>query len=396
MDPFVLIAIIVGSLAALGILLFVISIIIKKRAKKEADPNEEMAIAFKEIPALDEEDEKRLVEVKDKELIKRINVSVPGALKAVAGADISSAIGEVTGSGSVFQAVIPAVSKSETVVTNTAVLSSSAADKFSRVTALSAANAAMGVASMVVGQYFMSLIDAKLKDLGSTIEKITSFQQSEFRSKVYALVAEIQKISTFQVETLENHELRARELSHLRSLEHECVELLGQANLSLQEISSKHESDFKSYEGAISQAESWYDYQQILLKVIKEISDLTYVLNLGALSRENCNALSIPYTKQSEESLLKLKGWHEENTKRLGVNLEESKVKRSGLKGVLMKPLGLINKNLNYKEVSSTTIKNIERQSGIEAKDDVVESDLYKEDVTLIAKDGKYYYLPKK
>lgn len=396
MDPFVLIAVIVGSLAALGILLFVISIIIKKRAKKEVDPNEEMAIAFKEIPALDEEDEKRLVEVKDKELIKRINVSVPGALKAVAGADISSAIGEVTGSGSVFQAVIPAVSKSETVVTNTAVLSTSAADKFSRVTALSAANAAMGVASMVVGQYFMSLIDAKLKDLGSTIEKITSFQQSEFRSKVYALVAEIQKISTFQAETLENHELRARELTHLRSLEHECVELLGQANLSLQEISSKHEPDFKSYEVAISQAESWYDYQQILLKVIKEISDLTYVLNLGALSRENCNALSIPYTKQSEESLLKLKGWHEENTKRLGVNLEESKVKRSGLKGVLMKPLGLINKNLNYKEVSSTTIKNIERQSGIDVKDDVVENDLYKEDVTLIAKDGKYYYLPKK
>jgi len=401
MDPWLLVAIIISSLSFIGIVLFVVALIIKKKASKEEkrDPEKEMISAFEEIPPLSEEDESKLVEIKDKELIKRINNSVPGALKAVAGADISSAIGEVAGSPSVFQAILPAgaaLNKGETVASNATLLSASAADKFSRVTALSTANAIMGVASMIVGQYYLSMVDNKLKDMSASIEKITAFQQNEFRSKVYALVAEAQKISTFQVETMENHELRDRELNHLRSLEHECVELLGQANLSLQEIALKQGLDFKAYDKATEDSEGWYQYQQILLRIIKEIADLTYALNLGAITKENSSALCVPYIQQSEETNLKLKGWHEENVKRLNINLEESKVKRSGVKGLLMKPLSLFNDKLNYKEMSKGTVERIEHQSGLSSHPDAVESDLYKEDVTLIAKDGKYYFLPKK
>ena len=286
MDPFVVVSIIIGSLALIAIALFVTSIIIKRKGKKK-DKQEDAPITFEAISSLSEEDTNRLVEIKDKELIKRINTSVPGALKAVAGADISAAFGEVSGSGSIFQAILPAgavMDKGAAVATTSAV--SLSETTISRVTALSAANAVMGVASMIVGQYYMSLIDTKLKDMSSSIEKITNFQQSEFRSKVYALVAEAQKISTFEVETLENHELRARELTHLRSLEHECVELLGQANLSLQEIANKQGLDFKSYDKATEDSEGWYQYQQILLKVVEEIADLSYTLNLGAISRE--------------------------------------------------------------------------------------------------------------
>ena len=396
MDPFVVVSIIIGSLALIAIALFVTSIIIKRKGKKK-DKQEDAPITFEAISSLSEEDTNRLVEIKDKELIKRINTSVPGALKAVAGADISAAFGEVSGSGSIFQAVLPAsavMDKGAAVATTSAV--SLSETTISRVTALSAANAVMGVASMIVGQYYMSLIDTKLKDMSSSIEKITNFQQSEFRSKVYALVAEAQKISTFEVETLENHELRARELTHLRSLEHECVELLGQANLSLQEIANKQGLDFKAYDKATEDSEGWYQYQQILLKVVEEIADLSYTLNLGAISRENSHALCVPYIKQSDDTLEKLKGWHEDNIKRLNINLEENKVKRSGVKGLLMKPLGLFNKNLNYKEMSKGTLERIEHQSGLSSHPDSVEKDLYKENVTLIAKDGKYYYLPKK
>ena len=396
MDPFVVVSIIIGSLALIAIALFVTSIIIKRKGKKK-DKQEDAPITFEAISSLSEEDTNRLVEIKDKELIKRINTSVPGALKAVAGADISAAFGEVSGSGSIFQAILPAgavMDKGAAVATTSAV--SLSETTISRVTALSAANAVMGVASMIVGQYYMSLIDTKLKDMSSSIEKISNFQQSEFRSKVYALVAEAQKISTFEVETLENHELRARELTHLRSLEHECVELLGQANLSLQEIANKQGLDFKSYDKATEDSEGWYQYQQILLKVVEEIADLSYTLNLGAISRENSHALCVPYIKQSDDTLEKLKGWHEDNIKRLNINLEENKVKRSGVKGLLMKPLGLFNKNLNYKEMSKGTLERIEHQSGLSSHPDSVESDLYKENVTLIAKDGKYYYLPKK
>lgn len=139
-----------------------------------------------------------------------------------------------------------------------------------------------------------------MEDISSGIEKIADFQQNEFKSKVYALVAEVQKSSTFQVETIENNELRNRELQHLKTLEHECAQLLGQVNLSLQDIAGNSGVDYDKYEKLIGEAELWLQYQQILLEVMYKISDLTYVLNLGAISRENSYALYLPYAKQSE------------------------------------------------------------------------------------------------
>jgi hypothetical protein len=65
--------------------------------------------------------------------------------------------------------------------------------------AVGMANAAMNVASMVVGQCYMSQITDQLEDINAGIEKIADFQQTEFKSKVYALIAEVQKSSTFQV-----------------------------------------------------------------------------------------------------------------------------------------------------------------------------------------------------
>ena len=415
MDPFLIIAIVIGALALLGIVLFAVALLLKRKGSKTKESKEEaMAIAFKEIPALEKEDEARLVEIKDSEIIKRINQSIPGAVKTAANFTTSSALHLASGTGTtLYQAVIPAGAvldqskKLEGAVRATyrladgtiagqANLVAVGADKLKAATALSAASGIMSVASLVVGQYFMSQINGNLKDMNARLEKLSSWSNNEFKSKVMALIAEVQKTSVFEVEIIENHELRTRELTHLRNLEHECVELLGQANLSLQEISSKQSLDFKGYEKATEDAELWYQYQQMLLRVIKEISDLTYALNLGAISRENSNALCVPYMKQSEDSLTKLKGWHEEHMERLEVNLEEGKRKRKGVKGFLMKPLTIFNKDLDYKEVSRGTIQRIEHQSGLSSNETVLESEPYKEDVTLVAKEGKYYYLPNK
>ena len=105
--------------------------------------------------------------------------------------------------------------------------------------AMNAANAAMGIASMVVGQYYMAQINDRIDSITNSMDRIAGFQDNEYKSKVYALVAEIQKISTFQIETMENEELRTRELAHLKNLEHECAHLLGQANLTLQDYAKK-------------------------------------------------------------------------------------------------------------------------------------------------------------
>lgn len=84
--------------------------------------------------------------------------------------------------------------------------------------AASTAAAAMGVASMVVGQYYMTQINAGLGEISDGISKISDFQDNEFRSRVFSLVAHVKKIADFQVEILENDELRLSKIAQLDSL----------------------------------------------------------------------------------------------------------------------------------------------------------------------------------
>ena len=386
---------------------------IKRKNALESSMKHDLAITFDDLPALTEQEESQLVEVKDSQLLARIDNAIPGTLQAVANTGAVNAYQEAAKSaGQLYQAIIPkgavldksramegAVRGSYRDVANSikgnanwVAVDGKAANNLA---AVGVANAAMNVASMVVGQYYMSQINDQLADINAGIEKVADFQQTEFKSKVYALVAEVQKSSTFQVETIENDELRNRELSHLKSLEHECAQLLGQANLSLQDISGKKGLDYDAYEKKIGEAENWFQYQHILLEVMYKISDLSYALNLGAISRENSYALYLPYAKQSEGTLAKLNEWHDEHVKRLEINVEESRRKRQGVEGFFMGALGLFNDDFNYKKMSQSTIARIEHQAeNASTVKGIEDDDLYQEDVRLIAKDGKLFYLP--
>ena len=389
------------------------SLSVKIKNALASSKRNELAITFDDLPALTEQEESQLVEVKDSQLLEKIDNVIPGTLLAVANTGAVHAYQEaVKSAGQLYQAIIPkgavldksralkgAVRGSYRDVANSikgnanwVAVDGKAANNLATV---SVANAVMNVASMVVGQYYMSQINDQLADINAGIEKVADFQQTEFKSKVYALVAGVQKSSTFQVETIENDELRNRELLHLKSLEHECAQLLGQANLSLQDISGKKGLDYDAYEKKIGEAENWFKYQQILLEVMYKISDLSYALNLGAISRENSYALYLPYAKQSEGTLAKLNEWHDEHIKRLEINVEESRRKRQGVEGFFMGALGLFNDDFNYKKMSQSTIARIEHQAENASTIKGVESeDLYQEDVRLIAKDGKLFYLP--
>ena len=51
--------------------------------------------------------------------------------------------------------------------------------------------AVMGVASMVVSQYYMTQINAELGVINNQISQILDFQNNEYRSRVFSLVAHV-------------------------------------------------------------------------------------------------------------------------------------------------------------------------------------------------------------
>ncbi|WP_455620248.1 hypothetical protein [Eisenbergiella sp.] len=388
------------------------AVVVSKPSGGELQTSEvadELVIQMELLPAEAIPDETKLVEITDSKVLAHVNNLVPGL--AQAGNAVNNAAQAAKANGEVlYRAIIPAGAKlTDSKAMEGAVrgiyhgadgikghanLVAVEAQKGTAVVANTAA-AAMGVASMVVGQYYMMQINAELGIINDGISQIQDFQDNEYRSRVFSLVAHVKKIADFQTEILENDELRLSKISQLDSLEEECTQLLGQANLTLAGFAKKSDLDYEGYENALGNAQDWFMYQQSLLDVLYKISDLRYTLHLGAVSREQCIALLPTYSKQVSDTQARLTAWHEGTAERLGIEADESRRKRAGFDGVIHFIPGLFNDNLNFRGIEERTASMIAAQkTGHDVAHKMDKSELYAEDVQLISKDGKIYYLP--
>ena len=371
-----------------------------------------LVIEYDTVTSLKPKAEKRLVEIKDKQLLTAIDSAIPGTAQAVINSTLIQSYGKnIQSGGQLYRAIIPpgeklvnsrsmdgavrGFTRDSNNITHHANLVEFDSTAGDRLATMKAVNAVMGVASMVVGQYYMAQINNRLDKISEKLGKVISIQNAEIKGKIQALVLQIQKSSVFQYETLKNNEMRNRELIHLKNLEHECAELLGQVNALLQEITPDTTLKYKTYEDCVSYANVLIDYQQILLNVLGKLGDLTYALNLGAITKQNAYALYEPYSKQTGATLDSLYDWHLANLEHLGVNTLECRRKRTGIGKAVMSIPALFNDDLHYKNIEQGMANMINRQlevTGTIEPDD--KTDFFKSDTTLIAKEGKLYYLP--
>lgn len=375
----------------------------------KADKPDGLAIQMEMLPVGSIIDESRLVEIKSSKVLAHVNNLVPEL--AQVGNTANNAIQALQANSEVlYRAIIPAGAK----LTNSNAMENAVrgiyhgadgikghanlvaieAQKGTAVVANTAATA-MGVASMVVGQYYMTQINVELGLISESISKVSDFQDNEYRSRVFSLIAHVKTIADFQVEILENNELRLSKISQLDSLEEECTQLLGQANLTLAGYAKKKDIDYKTYERELNEAQNWYLYQKSLLDVMYKISDLRYTLHLGAVSREQCVALLPVFRRQVIDTQTRLTNWHQDAAKRLNIDIDETRRKRDGFDRVIHFFPGLIRNELNFRTIDKSVANIIDEQSYSNGSSFKYEqTELYLKDVQLIVKDGKVYYLP--
>lgn len=387
-------------------------------------------VAFEEVAQLTPAEEAALVEISDPQIIAQIDMAIPVAAQVAMNAAASGAFNvavnsfnqTVRSTGKLYRAIIPvgkelANSKSKVgevlnvnakrgfyigpngiqghadlVEQPLKMADTHMADSLKMANAV---NAAMNIAALVVGQYYMVQINNKLSAIKEGIDKISEFQDMEYRSRVMALVAAVQRTSVFKYEAMESDDLRRIELSSLKNLEMECAQLLGQANLTIQECTKRDDVDYATYESLVDKIDSWFDYQQILLRVLDELAELTYTFGLGYISRENSYALCDPYTRQSLQTQEELNAWHGRVSSKLEIDLPNSRRKKQNIQGAAWAVPGLFNNNLRYAEIPSATKAKINRQlygGTTEAYRET--TDYYNQDVNIIKRNGKTYYLP--
>lgn len=371
----------------------------------------ELMIDFDRIQELSTVEEAALIEIKDNKLIGRINNAVPELLKVSGQASSARKYAKaVKEAGTLYQAIIPTGAKLAQskdmkgavrgIYHGTKGIAGQANLKpFDKKTIRNLANAnltnaAMNAASMVVGQYYMSQINHQLDEISGDLKGIAAFQENEFRSKIFALIAEVQKYADFQLEIMESEEQRHRELDKLSLIEHECAQLLGQANLTISDFEGKS-NDYSSYEKKIAEANTWYMYQQLLLKIMMEIDELTYVFSLGSASKEKCYSLLTAYSNQSEEALRSLEEWHNKNISAFEIDLDENRRKKQGWDHLIALVPSLFDNSIHYKKLPNGVVKTInQHRSAAILSLYQSDHDLFHQNVRLIMKDGKVFYLP--
>lgn len=371
----------------------------------ETEPTTELDIQIEMLSAESIEDETGLVEITDSKVLAQVSNLLPGLFQT--GNSINN-VAQIIRNGPVYKAIIPegaklARSKDMEGAFRSMYHGASGIKgqanlvkvKSGTAIAANSVSAVMNVSSLIVGQYYMNQINAELDVISEGIDQIKSFQDNEYHSKVFSLVTHVKRISNFQSEILENDELRISKIYQLDSLEKDCAELLGQANFALADFTNMNKLSYKEYEKVIAEVQKWYTYQKSLIEVMYKISDLRYTLHLGAVSREQCADLLSTYQKQIGDTQELINVWHYKTAKRLGIKIDEICRKRAGLDGAIHFIPGLLKDEYKFRSIDMKTVKMIiEQAMGYEEQCATYTSELYNEDVQLISKDGRLYYLP--
>ena len=252
----------------------------------------------------------------------------------------------------------------------------------------------MNVASLVVGQYYMSEINDKMEKMLGNLYKIADFQQMEFKARILALISKVGKISQFNAEIIENEEIRKRTLDNLSRHEDEATELLQQVNLSIEHLVSKNMSnDFEQYKENTYEFDKLITYQQYLLSILEEIGRLVYLLNMGMISSEYCYSSFNNYIKQSTGARNQLVNLHKNKIKQFEIDLKKKRYAKQGIEAIFFTPAIWFSNEWKYNELSKSVVAKIEKQSSNSLNFKNLTNDLLNKETKIISKNGKYYYL---
>ena len=377
----------------------------------ESVQENEVAIPIERLPATVEIDEKSLYEITDLTVISRISQTIPAIAETATRTVANNALKNTE----LYKAVIPSgatLTKSKQMkgavrgyfhgskgVKGQANLIKVDPTQLSKSTAIANGVAnVMNVGSLVVGQYYMSEINSKLESMGKTLDKVSDFQDKEFKSRIFSLLARVGKISQFSAEIIENDEVRIIKLTALEDLEGIATELLGQVNITITGMAQKSRNpDYQEYQKYIEDFGVLYEYQTVLLSALEEISKLTYLLGKGEISSDMSYTLFNTYRGQSIQTRNALKLWHDRQTKALRIELKKNRISKSGIDGIVSGVVSAIpilgDDNWNYKELEQGLADKISAQSKNNLNLLEKPLEIYEDNVEIIIKDGKYYYL---
>lgn len=373
--------------------------------------DDELSVVWEQLPDTYDIEKYELSEIDDKQIISRLNSLVPAM--SMTGVSVLNIIKNVKGaSGETLTKVLsdrgtffadPKTGKGARRVfikgpKSGIKESAKAIGQGKNLTAIAAVtnavNVTISVASMIVGQYYMDQIDKRLRNISDKVSKLIEYFDSEYHSRVASLIESVYNISKFKMSSIENEELRNRELDKLQNLRMECQTLLILSENQLLSLSSKNHKIYSEYQESTKEIEKWLQYERVLLQVLHQINALDFTLHLGVKSLEQCFG-SFPLHEEKYKTMREqLLQWHNGEFETFRIDLAQGRRKRRGVLGLLVKTVSFINDDWNYISIPTETVEMIVSQMAQPDAAISQEENLFERDVQIFAKNGRYFYLP--
>jgi len=366
----------------------------------------DIIIPITQLPATTAINEICLFEIKDQSVIARISATIPNAAQAAAKTATNKALKSVE----LFKLDIPstaltkskeaknafrAFSRNKKGITKQANLVKVDPSQMTKATAVTDAVAnVMNVGSLIVGQYYMTEINNKLESIGKTLDKVSEFQDRQFKSEIMSLLARVSEVSQFSAEILENNEIRTLKLNVLEDLKGIATKLIGQVNIEIEDIAKKGSIlSYQDYQKAVDNLGLLIQYQTALLSALDEISKLTYLLGKSGISSDMSFSMYNRYYEQSIKARYMLGKWHDKQVAALKIELDKNRKMKSGVEGLFAAIPALIDDKWKYKALKDGLANKINSQDSTNLKTASEPKAIYEDDVQIIIKDGKYFYL---
>ena len=254
------------------------------------------------------------------------------------------------------------------------------------------ASNAMNIASLVVGQYYMVQIDDTLENIHNDICDIKDYLSNNRLSEIEQLVINVSVIIKHQNEISSNEFITEQELQKLYDYEETAGKVLSHVNKDIAHTIKKTTSEFEDYRINTLKLDKLLKEQEILIKVMNQISSLKYILYHGTASTEYCyERFNIALT-QSLAINKEIELFHRNEINTISIDLQKGRYKKSYfLDNVVQPVISLIDEDINYVNIDQILMKKINNQlSNMEISP--IELNTYEKETKLLIKDGKIYY----
>lgn len=240
----------------------------------------------------------RKIEVTDKDVLARLSAAMPGLMNFVTNTATAGKMGqlyevrglvkgmELAKSGNMPNAFRGIIKDSGGKIIGQANLVNAGESALGVANAVSSV---MNVASMIVGQYYMSKLSDQLGELNAKVDEILERLEDDIRAEMKADMKLLRNISVFVAEIFENDDERNRTLIKLDSMEKSALKCLEKVNTMLQRSCDSEVKTYADFEKKMPDIERWRGYQNTFYEIMYIISELDYLLSKGTKSRERCN-----------------------------------------------------------------------------------------------------------